>query len=121
MLAGFLSLKSNAFANGFPPARDVPKVERNKILSAYSSANSSLSRRKRKEKKERIERERKREERGRVSVKESRKMIEKRQKETPKTFKKKLTASNLDLKLNFSPSSENPNLHTYPSPSSMCA
>lgn len=42
MLAGFLSLKSKAFARGFPPARDVPNVERKRILSAYSSAASSL-------------------------------------------------------------------------------
>ena len=41
MLAGFLSLKSKAFARG-PPAREVPKVERKRIRSAYSSATSSL-------------------------------------------------------------------------------
>ena len=41
MLAGFLSLKSNALAKG-PPARAVPKVERKRMRSAYSSATSSL-------------------------------------------------------------------------------
>ena len=40
-MAGFLSLKSKAFARG-PPAREVPKVERKRIRSAYSSATSSL-------------------------------------------------------------------------------
>lgn len=40
-MAGFFSLKSKALASG-PPARDVPNVERKRILSAYSSATSSL-------------------------------------------------------------------------------